>query len=535
MPKPTPESFSTKPGVREVKHSFSFRIDSKSFLLAFDGGHMDAYAITENRGRYHSSIRVGRSGLDWTIACLVELCRWDFSKKHFFKRFHERYKILEFSSRSNKSGLFVEISEYHNGARRGCLCIPEGKNKGGWAFFELKLREFFLGKSASRPGKEVVAGGGGLETSTRNSRNQIWKNLNGGVNSGRELCLEYQFPNIPRNLNQKESFGGFDFLQNSNKHPINSYPLCGPSARWTQAHFSLKITAAFDGHTQRQVRWSTFVKPTGAKLGPVPSDQAQRVKPTKAQNEFIKNLERLTKRSSWEVEEGSGLHAEKAPKLSPITGELGGDLPRADECVEDVLTCDFLAGPHCSDGPDPHGSAEKLLLVVPVSDELGGVFPRSNGYGDEIGAVGGLPVGHKSSGAEASCVGDTVIVADSPAEDFPNSGVVQNSIGQSVNADSDASPSLSVFEFSDMVRHHKLLGKNRFYPLSELGFDSKEEEILLLDWVNPKGSSQDEESRNALDCVPLAKWDPHGGLDIVSEAVLDDFLVGEDLEPSVVW
>nr|POF25604.1 hypothetical protein CFP56_28102 [Quercus suber] len=441
MPKPTPKSFSTKPGVREVKHSFSFRIDSKSFLLAFDGGRMDAYAITENRGRYHSSIRVGRSGLDWIIACLAELCRWDFSKKHFFKRFHERYKILEFSSRSNKSGLFVEISEYHNGARRGCLCVPEGRNKGGWAFFELKLREFFLEKSASRPGKEVVAGGGGLETSTRNSRNQIWKNLNGGVNSGRELCLEDQFPNIPRNLNQKESFGGFDFLQNSNKHPINSYPLCGPSARWTQAHFSLKITAAFDGHTQRQ----------------------------------------------------------------------------------------------CSDGPDPHGLAEKLLLVVLVSGELGGVFPRSDGYGDEIGVVGGLPVGHKSSGAEASCVGDTVIVADSPAEDFPNSSVVQNSDGQSVNTDSDASPSLSVFEFSNMVRHHKLLGKNGFYPLSELGFDSKEEEILLLDWVNPKGSSQDEESRNALDCVPLAKWDPHGGLDIVSEAVLDDFLVGEDLEPSVVW
>ena len=106
---------------------------------------MDAYSITEKRGRHHGSIRVGRSGLNWTIACLVELCRWDFSKKHFFKRFHEQYKILEFSSRSNKSCLFLEISEYHNGAIRGCLCVREGRNKGGWAFLELKLREFFLG------------------------------------------------------------------------------------------------------------------------------------------------------------------------------------------------------------------------------------------------------------------------------------------------------------------------------------------------------------------------------------------------------
>ena len=136
----------------------------------------------------------------------------------------------------------MEISKYHNRARRGCLCVPEGRNKGGWAFFEMKLREFFLGKSASRLGKEAVAGDGGLEKSTGNSRNQIWKNLNGDMKSGRELCLENRFPNIPRKLNQKESFRGFDFLQNSNKLPINSCPLRGLVARWTQAHFFFLIS-----------------------------------------------------------------------------------------------------------------------------------------------------------------------------------------------------------------------------------------------------------------------------------------------------
>ena len=95
---------------------------------------MDSYSITERWGRYHGSIRVGRSGLDWIIACLVELRSWNFSKQHFFKRFHENYKILECSSRLNKGGCFVDISEYHNGARRGCLRVPEGFHKGGWAF-----------------------------------------------------------------------------------------------------------------------------------------------------------------------------------------------------------------------------------------------------------------------------------------------------------------------------------------------------------------------------------------------------------------
>ena len=44
--------------------------------------------------------------------------------------------------------------------------------------------------------------------------------------------------------------------------------------------------------------------------------------------------------------EGSGSHvsAEKVPKLSPSSGELDGDLPRIDECVDDIVTHASLAG-----------------------------------------------------------------------------------------------------------------------------------------------------------------------------------------------
>lgn len=142
--------------------------------------------------------------------------------------------------------------------------------------------------------------------------------------------------------------------------------------------------------------------------------------------------------------EGSGSQAKKVPKLSPITSELGKDLPRADGCVEEVLSCNLLAGPQRSEGSDPHGSTEKHLMVFPSSSELGGVFIRSDGYGDEVRAVGGLPTGHKSSGAKVGCLGDTVIVACSAAQDFPNSGVVLKYNGQPVNAESNASPSLLV-------------------------------------------------------------------------------------------
>ena len=55
-----------------------FSYQHKDFLLGFDGGRMDSYS-TEKQGKNHGSIRVVRSGLDWIIACLVELCCWDFS------------------------------------------------------------------------------------------------------------------------------------------------------------------------------------------------------------------------------------------------------------------------------------------------------------------------------------------------------------------------------------------------------------------------------------------------------------------------
>ena len=113
----------------------------------------------------------------------------------------------------------MEISEYHNGARHGCLRIPEGFHKGGWAFLERKLCHFFFGKHVSRPGKEMDAGGGRFAKPTGIPRNQVWKDINGHVKLGSDLDLEKQFPKLSGTLNQKEGFGGFDFIQKQISQP----------------------------------------------------------------------------------------------------------------------------------------------------------------------------------------------------------------------------------------------------------------------------------------------------------------------------
>lgn len=61
-----------------------------------------------------------------------------------------------------------------------------------------------------------------------------------------------------------------------------------------------------------------------------------------------------------------------------------------------------------------------------------------------------------------------------------------------------------------MFRHQQMLGKNCFFRLSELGSVSKDDEMLLLDWVNPIELGKGEDGGNTLECMPFAKWDPQG-------------------------
>ncbi|KAK9997579.1 hypothetical protein SO802_022265 [Lithocarpus litseifolius] len=507
-PTSTIHSSQTKPSpsLGEREKSF-FRIDSKAFFLSFDGGRMDSYSIIEKRGRYHGSIRVGRLGLDWIIACLVELCRWDFSKQQFFKRFHENYKILECSSRLNKGGFFVEFSEYHNGARRGCLRVPEGFRKGGWAFLERKLRDFFLGKLVSRPGKEVAAGGGRFVKPTGNPRNHVWKAINGHVKLGSDLDLNRQFPKLAGTLNQKERFGGFDFIPNANfsTHVVSGRPMRASSFKWTKAHFSLNISVDLAGKGQRVVKWGTFVPPKPVKAVSAPNEfgpvqQANGGPLKQAQDDLVA----ITKHNQT----GDSYHLESQ-----------------------VLSRSCERG----EGSGSHACAEKMALV---SGEKRGVLSTSDGGSEKGMHEFSVPMGYPGSGAEVG-VPSTASVADDQVTDCPISGVVGvltsdglPSFTVTVNPADEECSTLRV-ESAEVSCHQPLLVKNRFAPFSELVSDSSADEMLMLNWVHPTGSDKDEEDRQLMAHVPLAQWDPNGGLLLLTEdGDPIDISVEEDVEPS---
>nr|POE91495.1 hypothetical protein CFP56_14605 [Quercus suber] len=471
-PKPPPSSHSKpSPSHGERGNSAFFRIDTKAFFLAFDGGHKDSYSITERRGRYHGSIQVGRSGLDWIIACLIELRSWDFSKQHFFKRFHEYYKILECSSRLNKGGCFVEISEYHNGARRGCLRVPEGFHKGGWAFLERQLCDFFFGKQVSRPGKEVDAGGGRFANPTGNPRNQGWKDINGHMKLG-DLDLEKQFPKPAGTLNQKEGFGGFDFIPKTNisTHLVSGRPMRVSTLKWTKAHFSLNISVDFEGRGQRMVKWANFVQPKSVKDDITHTDfgnikQADGGPIKQAQVDHIGDITHLKLQGLsllCERGEGSGLQV-SAEKSNIGSGMMEVEIPISDGGSDTAVQM---------------GSVQ-----MGVSGEMGRASLISS-EPDRAVQEDSDPTGCSSSGAE---VGATSVVsgAGDPTMGCPISGAV---VVSPVSSSGDhprltdavaESPTVPV-KRAEVSRHQPLLEQNRFSPISEMASDSFDEETRLL-------------------------------------------------------
>ena len=158
--------------------------------------------------------------------------------------------------------------------------------------------------------------------------------------------------------------------------------------------------------------------------------------------------------------------------------------------------------------------------------EMGGVFSNSDGDSDMEAQVGFDPMGCTGSGA------------DNPAKESPISGAVEvsclaNSVDHPNFTDIAVGCSTALVTRAEVLSHQSLLEQNRFSPISELASDSFEEEKLLLNWVKPTGSDTDEEDRHLMNYVPLAHWDPNGGLVLMTEE--DDpvaISVEDELEPS---
>jgi hypothetical protein len=178
-------------------------VGAKFFSLAFEGGRAAPYHITEKRGRYFGSLWLGLQSLKWLLTTWGVL-RQTEDLKGFFRFQRTNYSTLELSCLHNKNGRFVEISEYHGGAQRGRIRVPEGFRGTGWDLFIKELDSFFLGKAA--PAKKDVGkprnGSANLNLELRDTRdfNQSVGSSNPVNSAGMTSILPRvkMVPNAPR-------------------------------------------------------------------------------------------------------------------------------------------------------------------------------------------------------------------------------------------------------------------------------------------------------------------------------------------------
>ena len=129
---------------------------AKTFTLSFDGERVAPYQIKERRGCFHGSLWLGMPGLK-RLLDVIEQVRNTRDKSGFFKFLRSNYSTLEVSCLKNKGGRFLEVADYHSGAQRGSIRIPEGSRGKGWAKLVQGLWSFFLGRDAPL-GKAISAG-----------------------------------------------------------------------------------------------------------------------------------------------------------------------------------------------------------------------------------------------------------------------------------------------------------------------------------------------------------------------------------------
>jgi len=345
------------------------------------------------------------------------------------------------------------------------------------------------------------------------------------VKLGSDLDLEKQFPKLAGTLNQKEGFGGFDFIPKTNisTHLVSGRPTRVSTLKWTKAHFSLNILVDLDGRGQRVVKWANFVQPksvlddkTSTELGPVKQANGGSFK--QAQEDHFGDITHLKLQGlSRSCERGEGSGSLVSVEKSYIGfGEMGEEISTSNRGSDTAVQVGFVQ--------------------KGVSSEMGGVSLISS-EPDRVVQKVVAPTGCSGSGAEVGA-NSGVLVAGDPATECPISGAVEVSHVSSSGdhprfTDAVAESSTIPEKRAEVSCHQPLLEQNRFSPISEMVSDSFDEETLVLNWVNPTESDRDEEEWQLMEYVPLAQWDPNGGLVLMTEEVDPvDISVEDDLKPS---
>uniref|UniRef100_A0A2N9GQ47 Reverse transcriptase domain-containing protein n=1 Tax=Fagus sylvatica TaxID=28930 RepID=A0A2N9GQ47_FAGSY len=255
----------------------SFRIDSKLFSLGFDGGRFDPYHVMERRGKFQGSLWLGLRGLRWALEEMGKLKDLASSQAGHFQFMRDGYRTLELSCLSNRGGRFVELVEYHGGAQRGNLRIPEGRRGVGWVKFESELRRYFLTKIDASPpqpssgdGQVITVKGSVQGNRNRNRRNGRKSNSQSSMERRDTRGGDYGANSAPKIRSRELRQWSMETKVNPRVTLTQTEPRPTRKCdfKWVSDHTSLRVTKLENG--PREVVWvRPNNRPNGSKTQPI--------------------------------------------------------------------------------------------------------------------------------------------------------------------------------------------------------------------------------------------------------------------------
>ena len=226
----------------------SFRVGAKQFCFDFDGGRTAPYHITERRGHFVGSLWLGLKSLHLLIETWG-LLRQIEDLKGFFRFLRIEYSTLELSCLQNPYGRFVELCEYHGGAQRGGIRIPEGYRGQNWERFVKELHSFFLGMAVTMAHQTGKPRNGTARAKLE--RRVICADPTPAVLGSRNVKMDSKLHDTHDFKNQ---FAGSVITDSPRAvmDPNALRPTCKCNFKWAPVTSTLRITKPVDGPHQAQ-------------------------------------------------------------------------------------------------------------------------------------------------------------------------------------------------------------------------------------------------------------------------------------------
>uniref|UniRef100_A0A2N9IB59 Uncharacterized protein n=1 Tax=Fagus sylvatica TaxID=28930 RepID=A0A2N9IB59_FAGSY len=313
---PTPPTPSTQQPTQETtKQPNTIHIDNKFFQFSLGGGRFHPFCITERKFKTNlGKIWLGLKDMGWLGTTIEKAASNDTVGKDFFRHHRDGYKAIHVIRRSNQHGHYLEVSEFHSGARKGVIRIPAGLEKLGWKQFA----DFCKGHQNNQvlftnDRRRMVVGAPVIEKEVEGSTPKI---------THKDRIFETHVTAVAKSaVGSISADTQKDFVNEHVQLNLKLDFICGPDGEWAISKAEIVKTEPKPASLLKPV-----TKPVGPVSRPVSTQEWRpKIQPPQALHKPASGPEDSTKPSSSSAENSSSLKHSSDPVVALSTPEDSDD------------------------------------------------------------------------------------------------------------------------------------------------------------------------------------------------------------------